>query len=173
MRMSIERIFSNRLMLVPFTLDIASSILDGNISVLESLGLGVDKSWPDSESLETLPKIINNLKLVKEPTGFESWMIVRRDNMLVIGDAGFKGRPNEKGEVDIGYSIIEEEQNRGYGFETAKRLADWAFLHQEVKHITASCLINNKASAKILDKMGMREVSRDEDMIYWRLSKKV
>ncbi len=171
--MSIERIVSDRLLLVPFTLDIASNILEGNIGVLESLGLKTDKNWPDNESLETLPKIIKNLQLVKEPTGFESWMIVKRDNMLVIGDAGFKGRPNANGEVDIGYSIIEKEQNRGYGLETAKSLVDWAFLQQEVKHITASCLIKNIASGKILEKIGMFEISRDEEMIYWRLSKKL
>jgi [ribosomal protein S5]-alanine N-acetyltransferase len=171
--MSIEKILSDKLIFVPFTLDFATSILEGNLDVLESLGLKTDKNWPDNESIETLPKIIKNLELVKEPTGFESWMIVRQDNMFVIGDAGFKGKPNANGEVDIGYSIIEKEQKRGYGFETAKKLADWAFLHPDVKHITASCLINNIASAKILEKVGMQEISRDEEMIYWRISRKV
>jgi len=139
--------------------------------VLESLGLKTVKSWPDKESLETLPKIIKNLELVKEPTGFESWMIVNQDNMTVIGDAGFKGRPNANGEVDIGYSIIKEEQKKGFGFETAKALTDWALLHESVKDITASCFIKNTASIRILEKLGMHEVSRNTEMIYWRLSK--
>lgn len=171
--MSIERIFSERLFFVPFTLDVATSILKGNLEVLENLGLQTDKNWPDNESIETLPKIIKNLKIVKEPTGFESWMIVRQDNMFVIGDAGFKGKPNANGEIDIGYSIIEKEQKKGYGFETAKKLADWAFLQQDVKHVTASCLISNIASARILEKVGMQEISRDEKMIYWRISKRL
>jgi RimJ/RimL family protein N-acetyltransferase len=171
--MSIERISSDRLILIPFTLAIATSILEGNLDVLESLGLKTDKFWPDNESIETLPKIIRNLELVKEPTGFESWMIIKQDDMAVIGDAGFKGKPNANGEVDIGYSIIEKEQKRGYGFETAKKLIDWAFSQQEVKFITASCLINNIASVKILEKLGMQEISRDEEMIYWRFKKSI
>ena len=100
-------------------------------------------------------------------------MIIKQDNMAVIGDAGFKGKPNANGEVDIGYSIIEKEQKRGYGFETAKKLTDWAFSQQEVKFITASCLINNIASVKILEKLGMQEKSRDEEMIYWRIKKSI
>lgn len=169
--MSIERIYSDRLIFIPFTLAIATSILDGNLEVLEILGLKIDEDWPDKESIETLPKIIKNLELVEEPTGFESWMIIKQDNMAVIGDAGFKGKPNANGEVDIGYSIIEKEQKRGYGFETAKKLTDWAFSQQEVKFITASCLINNIASARILEKLGMQEISRNEEMIYWRIYK--
>ncbi len=170
--MSIKQILSNRLIFIPFTLDVATAVLAGNLEILESYGLKINKNWPDDECMETLPKIIKNLKLVVEPTGFESWMIVKQDNRMVIGDAGFKGKPNTNGEVDIGYSIIEEEQKRGYGFETAKILTDWAFSQSEVNSITASCFINNIASARILEKIGMQEISRDKEMIYWKISKK-
>ena len=87
-------------------------------------------------------------------------MIVKKDSMIVIGDAGFKGKPNANGEVDIGYSIIEKEQEKGYGFETAKKLTDWAFSQREVHFVTASCSINNIASARILEKIGMQEIVR-------------
>jgi len=171
--MNIERIFSERLVLVPFTLEVATDVLRGRMSVLEELGLKVDESWPDNESLETLPKIIKILEAVKEPSGFESWLVVKRDTMTVIGDAGFKGKPDQKGGIDIGYSIIAQEQRKGYGFETAKALADWAFLHEEVSCITASCLKSNKGSARVLEKIGMQETSRDEAMIYWKVSRLV
>lgn len=169
--MSIEQISSDRLIFIPFTLDIATSVLEGNLDVLENFGLKLDKNWPDAESIETLPKIIKNLKIVSEPTGFESWMIVKKENMIVIGDAGFKGKPNTAGEVDIGYSIIDQEQKRGYGLESGKTLADWAFSQREVNFITASCFINNVGSARILEKIGMQEISSDNEMIYWRISR--
>lgn len=169
--MSTKELLSDRLIFIPFTLETATSILQGNLEVLEILGLKTDENWPDDEIIETLPKIIKKLELVMQPTGFESWMIVKQDNRFVIGDAGFKGKPNANGEVDIGYSIIEKEQKRGYGFETAKKLVDWAFSQQGVNFITASSLINNIASARILEKLGMQEVSRDNEMIYWKISK--
>ncbi len=171
--MNIERIISERLVLIPLTREVAAAVLIGRNEVLEELGLKVDESWPDKESLETLPKIIKILESVKEPSGFEAWLVVKRDAMTVIGDAGFKGKPDEKGGIDIGYSIIAQEQKKGYGFETAKALADWAFLQGEVRFISASCLLGNKGSARILEKLGMQETSRDETMIYWKVSRPV
>jgi ribosomal-protein-alanine N-acetyltransferase len=107
--MNTTQISSDRLILIPFTINIATSVLNRELEVLEKLGIKIDKNWPDSETIEVLPKIIKNLEIVKEPTGFESWMIIKKDNMTVIGDAGFKGKPNASGEVDIGYAVIETD----------------------------------------------------------------
>lgn len=125
--------------------------------------------WPDQETLDTLPRIIEKLELVKEPTGFESWMIVLKHNSTGIGDAGFKGPPDKRGTVELGYSIIEQEQNRGYGMETAKALVEWVFSLPSVTSVTAKCLLENTASARILEKLGMEEVIRDDEVIYWKL----
>jgi RimJ/RimL family protein N-acetyltransferase len=168
--MRIENILTERLLLIPFTHALTTSILEGNLEVLRELGINIKASWPDNETIETLPRILRNLEWVEEPSGFESWLIVKQDEMVVIGDAGFKGRPNANGVVDIGYAIIEEERRKGYGFEVAKRLTDWAFDQPGVKYMTGKCLIENVASARILEKLGMEEIFRDSELIYWRMS---
>ncbi|ARS37318.1 GNAT family N-acetyltransferase [Pontibacter actiniarum] len=164
-----QNIQTDRLILVPFTLAVADALLRGEVSILRKVGLQPTPSWPDQEAIETLPKIIRNLKLVQEPTGFESWMVVRRSDKTVIGDAGFKGLPNADGEVDIGYAIIEQEHQKGYGLEVAKGLADWACQQPGVKAITAKCLRHNAPSVRILKKLGMQEAGGDEQLIYWRM----
>jgi ribosomal-protein-alanine N-acetyltransferase len=169
--MNIERITTERLFLIPFTCKIATTVLEGNFEELIKMGLSLGEGWPDEDAIETIPKIIRNLELVKEPTGFESWMIIKKDRMMIIGDAGFKGRPNSKGEIDIGYGIIESERKKGYGIEAAQGLADWAFSKPEVQIITAKSLINNIDSARILEKMKFKEISRDDEMIGWSLKK--
>ncbi|WP_276498944.1 GNAT family N-acetyltransferase [Pontibacter litorisediminis] len=170
--MAIEQIRTERLLLLPFTLRTATSLLDGDLSVLAELGLTQTMLWPDQEARETLPKIIRNLKLAGgAPTGFESWMVVLREEKTVIGDAGFKGQPGTGGAVDLGYAIIEQEQRKGYGLEVAQALTTWALGHPEVQCLTARCLLDNTGSSRILRKLGMYEVHRDEKMIYWRLSK--
>lgn len=166
-----QPIHTDRLKLIPFTLEIANALLAGDTSILSKTGLTPTPFWPDQEALDTLPKIIRNLELVQEPTGFESWMVVRKADKAVIGDAGFKGLPNADGEVDIGYAIIEQEQKKGLGLEVAKGLADWAVKQPAVKAITAKCLIDNTASARILSRLNMQETFRDASMIYWRLEK--
>lgn len=169
--MSVKKIFTDRLILIPFTYNIAVTISEGNLDVLENMGLKTNNRWPDNETIETLPKIIRNLELVDGPTGFESWLIIRQDNMAIIGDVGFKGLPHDHGEVDIGYAVIKEERKRGYGFESAKALADWAFLQPNIESITASCCVSNAASIRILKKLGMQEIAREKGMIYWKISK--
>jgi [ribosomal protein S5]-alanine N-acetyltransferase len=167
--MKIQPIHTERLVLIPFTLEAARALYAGDKAVLAYLGLQATPYWPDQESMDTLPRIIKRLEEVKEPTGFESWMIVLKRNNTVIGDAGFKGPPTTEGVVDIGYSIIEQEHQRGYGLETARALVGWAFLQPSVKAVTASCLLENAASIRILEKLGMEELVRDDEVIYWRL----
>ncbi|TGV29651.1 N-acetyltransferase, partial [Mesorhizobium sp. M00.F.Ca.ET.186.01.1.1] len=134
-------------------------------------GYRLGDGWPDEDAIETLPKIIKNLELVGEPTGFESWMIVKQDGNTIIGDAGFKGRPNDQGEVDIGYGIIGNERKKGFAVEAARGLVHWAFSQPEVKAITARCRIDNADSAKILGKLNFQEKLRDEEMICWSLTR--
>lgn len=169
--MKIKPIHTARLVLIPFTLEAARTLYAGDKAVLAYLGLQATSYWPDQESMDTLPKIIKHLEKVQEPTGFESWMIVLKHNSTVIGDAGFKGPPDAEGVVDIGYSIIEQEHQRGYGLETARALVDWAVRQPTVKAVTASCLLENRASFRILEKLGMEELDRDDEVVYWRLSK--
>ncbi|WP_207801932.1 GNAT family N-acetyltransferase [Pontibacter arcticus] len=97
---------------------------------------------------------------------------MQRESMYVIGDAGFKGKPTGN-TIDIGYAIIEKKQGKGYGFEAAKGLLNWAMAQESVHDVTAKCLIDNIASAKILRKLGLNEISRDKKMIYWRITKSV
>ncbi|PVY44002.1 GNAT family N-acetyltransferase [Pontibacter virosus] len=167
--MRTQPIHTERLVLIPFTLEAARTLYAGNNAVLTYLGLQPTRFWPDQESMDTLPRIIKRLEKLPEPTGFESWMIVLKHNATVIGDAGFKGGPNQEGTVDIGYSIIEQEQQRGYGLETAQALVNWAFQHPDVKAVTANCLLENTASARILQKIGMEELVRDDELVYYRL----
>ncbi len=167
--MRTQPIHSERLVLIPFTLEAARTLYAGDKAVLAYLGLQATPYWPDQETMDTLPKVIKHLEKVQEPTGFESWMIVLKRNSTVIGDAGFKGPPSAEGVVDIGYSIIEQEHQRGYGLETAKALVDWAFRQPTVKTVTASCLLENAASIRILEKLGMEERVRDDEVIYWKL----
>ncbi|PUA39092.1 N-acetyltransferase [Paenibacillus elgii] len=171
--MSVENITTERLYLIPFTRKLIISIIDGDYEDLINMGLNKGEGWPDEDAIETFPKILRNLELVKEPTGFESWIIVKKDRMTIIGDAGFKGRPNSAGEVDIGYAIIEHERKKGYGIEAAQSLVDWAFSNPEVKTITAKSLLNNIGSARILAKMKFKEICRDEEMIHWLLQNEI
>jgi [ribosomal protein S5]-alanine N-acetyltransferase len=169
--LQIEKLHTERLLLIPFTLQICKNLLDNDFSDLDRIGLKKGKSWPDHDTLETLPKISNNLSLVEAPTGFESWMIIKEETFEIIGDLGFKGFNYENGNIDIGYGIIKEERGKGYAEEATKALIKWAFTQDIVTEITARCLIDNISSIKLLKKLNFDISKNDNEMMYWYLQK--
>lgn len=48
---------------------------------------------------------------------------------------------------------------------------NWLNFQESVKVIKAECLISNKPSARILEKAGLKEVNRDNELIYWEFIK--
>lgn len=85
---------TDRLKLLPYTIQICEEALSSSTSSLVALGIMPTKDWPDLETLDTLPRIINNLNKVQSPTGFESWMVIHKNTNILMGDIGFKGAPN-------------------------------------------------------------------------------
>jgi RimJ/RimL family protein N-acetyltransferase len=167
----LKKIITNRLYLLPFTLEICKELLKGNNSILSLYDLKPSTNWPDQDMLETLPRIIINLQKVSEPTGFESWLIINKQNRSIIGDIGFKGEPNPEGVIDIGYGIIEQERQKGYASEAAKGLINWAFTQPYVKSISAQSLSSNIGSAKTLERLSFYKTGKKGNFLQWRLFK--
>lgn len=167
MKKTPDKLITDRLLLIPFTIKICQNILNDDFTDLYEMGLKKGTGWPDHDVLETLPKIINNLSTVENPTGFESWMIIKGDTKEIIGDAGFKGLNLTNNSVDIGYGIIERERKNGYAEEASKALIEWAFSTGIVKEITAKCAMDNLGSIHLLKKLGFSQVNTHDKMIYW------
>ncbi|MDD3224894.1 MAG: GNAT family N-acetyltransferase [Clostridium sp.] len=171
--MILKNIQTTRLILIPITLEITKSLMSGSSKEVEKLGIKIDSKWPTADTKDILPIICKSLEKDKIPSGFETWMIVKKDNMQVIGDIGFHGKPDEKGEVEVGYGLVENERGHGIGFESLKAIMDWVISQKNVKVIKAECLLDNKPSKRILEKVGMKEINRDQNLIYWELTKAV
>lgn len=169
--LKIEQLNTERLILIPYTNEICKNLIANDFSDLERLGLTKGNGWPDDDVIETLPKILNNLSKVESPTGFESWMIIKKQGLEIIGDAGFKGFNIENENIDIGYGIIAYERRKGYASEAVKMLISWAFSNLIVKEITASCLVDNISSINILKKLNFIEIKTEDNMLNWVLKR--
>ncbi len=169
--LKIEKLVTDRLILIPYNYEICKNFIANNFSDLEKLGLKKGNGWPDVDVRDTLPRILNNLLKVESPTGFESWMIIKNQSLEIIGDAGFKGFNVENENIDIGYGIIESERRNGYAREAIKALLSWAFTNSFLKEITASCLIDNISSINILKQLNFIEIKTEGKMRYWVLKK--
>ena len=165
----IEKLETARLILIPYTITICENILSENFDLLSDKGFVKGKSWPDEDVIETIPKIIKNLLRNNYSTGFESWLIIKKDTKEIIGDIGFKGYNLESQNIDLGYGIISEERRNGYAEEAARQLINWALKFDFVNEITANCLNTNFQSINLLKKLNFSEVNENENTIYWSL----
>jgi len=92
-----------------------------------------------------------------------------RAGRVLIGDLGFKGKPDREGTVEIGYSVLPVYRRQGYAFEAVQALVGWAFAQQSVKRITAACSPDNAPSVRILERLGMQCLEADGSLLRWEL----
>ena len=85
----------------------------------------------------------------------------------VVGSAGFLGRPNARGEIELGYGILEEHRNRGYATEAARALMAWALAQRDIEQVVARSELANGASNRVLEKLGMTRVGTDGAEARW------
>lgn len=169
--MYVEPLTTERLILIPMTHEQVRSVMIGEEIPHQETRIEKDPHWPRKDTLDILPVADQILESQEHPSGFEIWMIVKRDSQTVIGDIGFHGPPDNKGNVEIGYGLVDTEQNQGLGSEALKALMDWALQQPEVKAISANCKIDNLPSRRILEKNQMKEVARNTELISYERKK--
>jgi [ribosomal protein S5]-alanine N-acetyltransferase len=125
-----------------------------------------------AEEYELGPHIEMHLEeLKKDPSisGWGVWFVIDKQTDEIIGDMGFKGKPDDQKSVEIGYGIKPSEQNKGYATEALKCMIDWAFNSQSVNKIVAECLEDNSPSIRVLEKLNMANTGKGNGMLYWEL----
>ncbi len=58
--------------------------------------------------------------------------------------------------VDLGYMLAQEHWGKGFATEIALRLVDAAFLDLRADRVISTVDVNNRASIRVLEKIGMR-----------------
>ena len=101
--------------------------------------------------------------------------VVHRESGSVIGSAGFKGAPDARGMVEVGYGIVPSYEGRGFATEVTKMLVEWAFASGAVRVVRAHTLPETNASTRVLGKCGFGfegAVVDAEDGRVWRWEKR-
>ncbi len=109
------------------------------------------------------------LSAVAQHPWYTYWLIVVKSPPFGAGLAGFKGAPDVQGEVEIGYGVDAGYQNKGYMSEAARALVAWAFRTGNCRAVTAETAIDNFASQRVLEKLGMSVVARTREAVFWRI----
>ena len=59
--------------------------------------------------------------------------------------------------LEIGYVLIPTERGKGYCTEAVELMVDYLFLSKDIVRIQAVTHVDNKASQKVLDKVGFKK----------------
>jgi len=109
---------------------------------------------PTLKTIEHAQEIVNNIILPQYQNNLGRWAIHTKHNMDFIGWCGLKYRP-ELDEIDLGYRLMQKAWGHGYATEAAQASLDHGFNELDLKLITGRAHIENLASIKVLEKIGM------------------
>jgi [ribosomal protein S5]-alanine N-acetyltransferase len=119
---------------------------------------------------------INKMKNIDQSVHlwFTYWVIILKNSNTAVGLIGFKGIPDQNGEVEVGYGVNQKFRKLGLATEALNLLKDWAFTDSKCTAITARNVLNkNIASQRVLGKTGLKLVLKDRQVSNWILRKGV
>lgn len=101
-----NRLFTERLVLIPCSYEIGKKIFENRDELRSTLGIGISDHWPQEDLQDFLPMYLEALQSDPLELGWGIWLIVHAGKREIIGDIGFKGRPDSEGNIEIGYSLV-------------------------------------------------------------------
>ncbi|HUS61785.1 MAG TPA: GNAT family N-acetyltransferase [Acidimicrobiales bacterium] len=146
-------IVTPRLELVAAEPPIAQAEADGVQGWCAPLDVEPPGSWPPPlNEHATLAWFADAITKEPEAIGWFAWYVLCRRPRALIGQAGFKGRPDDRGTVELGYSLLPSSQGRGFGTELVRALTMWAFSHEAVDRVMADTYPEFVSSVRVLEK---------------------
>jgi RimJ/RimL family protein N-acetyltransferase len=147
-----------RLRLIPATIALAKAEIGDPREFAGLLGASVATNWPPDSLVDALPLFLRWLEAAPDRVGWFNWYALAKDGgtpPVLIGSGGFKGPP-QNGVVEIGYSVLDQFQGRGYAKELIGGLVRWAIRQPGVDRVVAETDWANRPSARALQRSGFR-----------------
>jgi [ribosomal protein S5]-alanine N-acetyltransferase len=90
-------------------------------------------------------------------------VVVLEPSGVVIGHAGFHGRPDAAGAVEIAYTLVPEHRGNGYAHAVLAALVEEARTHPDVRLVRATVSPDNGPSLAVIRRGGFIHVGEQWD----------
>ena len=161
---------TKRVKIVPVTKVQFQLLLLGTDKMEQALGVTPSSESMDKETQMAMEyNYVEGLRYPDHYLWYANWQIILKSENKAIGSACFKYKPNEYGQVEIGYGINSNYRNHGYMTETVMALSKWALRQPNVNSVIAETYKDNVASIRVLEKCGMNRYKTTETSIWWKL----
>lgn len=125
------------------------------------------------KSMEEMEKAIEKRIIGYREYGYGRWATILKSGEQFVGWAGLAYLP-EFDEIDLGYRFLAEFWGSGLATEASRAILDYGFDVLELKKIVAIALKENKASIRVMEKVGMKfdklapyEPGSEDAVWYW------
>jgi RimJ/RimL family protein N-acetyltransferase len=106
-------------------------------------------------NLEDAREFIENiLRPSYKKNGFGLFLAQLKNTKEPVGMSGLVNRPGLN-DIDIGFSILARHRRNGYAFESSKAMLAYAKNTLKIKKVVAITHIENTASGRLLEKLGL------------------
>lgn len=132
-------------------------VMEDAVAVLEAYGQDPEVTrylvWKPLQSLEEAETAIRNrLEGWRKGASF-SWTMVLKEGGALAGTISLRSQGPR---LNMGFVVARPYWGRGYTTEAARPLVEWALSQPGVYRVSAVCDTENLASARVLEKIGMR-----------------
>jgi RimJ/RimL family protein N-acetyltransferase len=155
---------TERLILEPISLQLVEAVLKGDRKLSEELAQATFPSeWPGPAVIERAFKAYPDA-IRADPTR-RLWgdrlMITRHGERRIVGSVIFHGFP-EDGIAEVGYGVDRGSQGQGIATEGTRACVLWALEQPGIRAVRATTFTWHRASVRVLEKVGMRQIGSDE-----------
>ena len=146
-----------RLRLVAITPEMLNAETASQAAVATATRAQVPADWPPEHwEPDVWAHILAQLTSAPATFGWHRYMLSAERPQRLIGCLG--GFPCTRGDVEIGYSVVNSAQRQGFGSEAAGALVNWLLDQPEVRSVSAQAFETAPASVKVMQRCGMQFV---------------
>lgn len=109
--------------------------------------------WRPHEDIKTTRDFVHRCIQCWEGETAFPWVIELKTKRELLGMIELR---MEKHRADMGYVIGRPYWGNGYATEALKSIVDWVFTQDNIFRVWAVCDIENTASARVMEKVGMQ-----------------
>jgi [ribosomal protein S5]-alanine N-acetyltransferase len=174
---------TERLRLVPITLDAIEAVLDHDRTRAEAIvGATFPRAWPNDELVaQGFPFSREALRSAPDVRLWGDSLILLKDAPMVVGSVVFHGHPGAKeigpvarvssadpgpGVAEVAYGIAEPWRRKGFAIEATLAAVEWALLQDGIAAVQATTFPWHAASLGVIKRLGMEPVgTREHDTL--------
>jgi RimJ/RimL family protein N-acetyltransferase len=152
--MTARTITTARLILRPPTQQDAQAIYDG---YARDPDVARYVLWTPHRSILDTQAFLDHFMVDERDERSYPWVMIRAADGVLIGAMHLRVDPPR---AEFGFNIARPHWNQGYGTESVQGVISFAFSLPDIERVQAVCHVDNAASARVMEKAGMRREGR-------------